>query len=191
MSKNKSVFGPIVRTSFLIMLLCGVIYPVVTTGIAQVLMPEKAGGSLLYDEDGKEMGAELIGQNFTSENYFHGRVSSIEYDAANSGSGNYAPSNEEMIERTKLAVEKWKQVHPDNNAVPIDLVTNSASGLDPHISPEGAYAQTARVSLATGISQTDLNGLIEKNTQDRELGLFGEPRVNVLLLNVDLNQLIK
>lgn len=193
MSDNKSVFGPIIRTSLLIMVLCGFIYPVVTTGVAQVLMPDKADGSLLYNDEGEEVGVELVGQNFTSERYFHGRVSSIEYDGANSGTLNYAPSNKDLIQRTKDDLEVWKQANPDTpiSEVPIDLVTNSGSGLDPHISPDGAYAQVKRISKATGISQTDINSLIEKHTQGRELELFGEPRVNVLLLNLDLDKIIK
>lgn len=193
MNDNKGVFGPIVRTSFLLMLLCGFIYPVAMTGVAQVLMPSKADGSLLYNDEGQKIGSELIGQSFTSKKYFHGRVSSIAYDGAGSGSGNYAPSNEEMIQRTKDSVAEWGQANPDIpvSDLPMDLVTNSGSGLDPHISPEGAYAQVPRISEATGIDQTDINSLIEKNTQGRELGLFGEPRVNVLLLNIDLAKMIE
>lgn len=192
LNENQTVFRPIIRTSLLIMLLCGFVYPVATTGIAQILLPEQADGNLIYNENGEVIGADLIGQNFTDPKYFHGRVSSIEYNAAGSGSANFAPSNKEMIQRTMDSVEAWKEMNPNTpvSKLPIDLVTNSASGLDPHISPEAAYAQIKRVSSETGIKISILEKLIEEHTQGRELGLFGEPRVNVLLLNIDLNKLL-
>ncbi|KON90042.1 potassium-transporting ATPase subunit C [Sporosarcina globispora] len=187
-----SIVGPIVRTSFLIMLVGGLLYPLAVTGIAQAIMPDRADGSLIYNEKNEVIGSELIGQSFTSPEYFHGRVSSIEYDGAGSGSNNYAPSNQEMIDRTKDSVEAWKAANPSTpiNEVPIDLVTNSGSGLDPHISPEAAFAQVGRISELTGIDQQALRDLVEKHTEGKELGLFGEERVNVLKLNLDLMELL-
>ena len=188
MESNVSVLRPIVRTSFLIMVLCGFVYPTVVTGIAQVTMPDKADGSLIYNEKHEVIGSELIGQNFTDSGYFHGRVSSIEYDGSGSGSNNYAPSNEDMINRTQESAEAWEEENPDTpiSKVPVDLLTNSGSGLDPHVSPEAALAQVNRVSEKTGISKEELVSLIQKHTQGRELGLFGEERVNVLKLNLDV-----
>ncbi|HWO97269.1 MAG TPA: potassium-transporting ATPase subunit KdpC [Bacillus sp. (in: firmicutes)] len=188
MESNVSVLRPIVRTSFLIMVLCGFVYPTVVTGIAQVTMPDEADGSLIYNEKHEVIGSELIGQNFTDSGYFHGRVSSIEYDGAGSGSNNYAPSNEDMINRTQESAEAWEEENPDTpiSKVPMDLLTNSGSGLDPHVSPEAALAQVNRVSEKTGISKEELVSLIQKHTQGRELGLFGEERVNVLKLNLDV-----
>lgn len=186
------IVGPIVRTSFVIMLVGGLLYPLAVTGIAQAIMPDRANGSLIYNEKNEVIGSELIGQSFTSPEYFHGRVSSIEYDGAGSGSNNYAPSNQEMIERTKDSVEAWKAANPSTpiNKVPIDLLTNSGSGLDPHISPEAALAQVGRISELTGIDKQALRDLVEKHTEGRELGLFGEERVNVLKLNLDLKELL-
>jgi K+-transporting ATPase ATPase C chain len=188
MENNASILGPIVRTSFLIMILCGFIYPVAVTGIAQVIMPEKADGSFIYNEQHQIIGSALIGQQFTDPAYFHGRVSSIEYDGTGSGSNNYAPSNEDMMDRTQESVEAWKRENPDTpiSKVPMDLLTNSGSGLDPHVSPEAAMAQVNRVSEKTGIAKEELVSLIQKHTQGRELGLFGEERVNVLRLNLDV-----
>ncbi len=192
MENQQKLVGPIVRSSFVIMIVGGLLYPLAATGIAQVIMPAKADGSLIYNDKHEVIGSELIGQNFKDPKYFHSRVSSIEYDASGSGSNNYAPSNEDMLKRTEESVEAWKEENPDTpiSKVPVDLVTNSGSGLDPHISPEGAKAQVKRISKLTGISEDHLNGLIEKHTQGKELGIFGEPRVNVLELNLDLQKLL-
>lgn len=185
------MFGPIIRTSFLIMVLCGLTYPLTVTGIAQAIMPDKADGSLIYSEENEIIGSKLIGQSFTDPAYFHGRVSSIDYDGASSGSNNYAPSNEDMINRTKESIEAWKENNPDTpiSDVPIDLLSNSGSGLDPHISPAAAYAQVKRISSITGISVEQLNKLISMYIEGRELGLFGEERVNVLTLNLELKNM--
>ena len=187
------MIGTIVRTSLLLMITCGLVYPLVVTGIANVIMPHQANGSLLYNEEKEVIGSELIGQQFTSPEFFHSRVSSIEYDASGSGSTNYAPSNPEMISRTKESVEEWKKSNPNlsTEQLPIDLVTNSGSGLDPHISPEAALAQIPRIASATGLSNDDLQKLVDKHTQGKELGLFGEKRVNVLKLNLDLAEQIQ
>ncbi|WP_339292208.1 potassium-transporting ATPase subunit KdpC [Paenibacillus sp. FSL W8-0187] len=184
--------GIAVRTSLVFIVLCGVLYPLVTTGASQLLMPKQAGGSLVTDSGGKVVGSELIGQNFTEPQYFHGRVSSIEYNGAGSGSNNYAPSNPDLIERTKASIEAWKENNPDVPAskVPIDLVTNSGSGLDPHISPQAADIQIPRISKLTGIAEAELDQLVKEHTEGRDLGVFGEPRVNVLKLNLALAELL-
>ncbi|WP_237690784.1 potassium-transporting ATPase subunit KdpC [Paenibacillus caui] len=178
------------RTSIVLMVLCGLLYPLVVTGIAQAVMPGKANGSLIYNDKHEVIGSELIGQTFTGPNYFHGRVSSIDYNGASSGSPNYAPSNEAMIKRTADAVETWKKENPDVpvSGLPVDLITNSASGLDPDITPEAARAQISRISKATGLSTHQLEDLVHKHTKTRELGIFGEPVVNVLQLNLDLQK---
>ncbi|MDR6124108.1 K+-transporting ATPase ATPase C chain [Bacillus sp. SLBN-46] len=179
--------------SLLLMVILGLGYHLLVTGIANMIAPEKANGSLLYDEKGQVVGSTLIGQKFDDPKLFQGRVSSIEYNAAGSGTNNYAPSNEDMIKRTKESVENWKKENPDVpvDQVPIDLVTNSGSGLDPHISPEAALAQIPRIQKLAGIDKGQLEDLVEKNTEGKELGLFGEPRVNVLKLNLDLKQLLE
>lgn len=173
--------------------LCGILYPLATTGIAQLIMPNNANGSLIKDASGNVVGSELIGQKFADPKYFQGRVSSIDYNAAGSGSNNYAPSNPDMLQRTQDSIEAWKKDNPDVpiSKLPIALITNSGSGLDPHITPESAEVQVFRISKLTGVVATDLEKLVEKHTEGRDLGVFGEPRVNVLKLNLDLQTLIK
>lgn len=175
------------------MVVLGLGYHLLVTGIAQVAASEKADGSLIYDQEGNLLGSALIGQKFEDPKLFHGRVSSIDYNGAGSGTNNYAPSNEDMIKRTKESVADWKKQNTDVAVaeVPIDLVTNSGSGLDPHISPEAAFAQIPRIEKLTGIDKGELVALVKKNTEGKELGLFGEPRVNVLKLNLELNQIMK
>ncbi|MEC0254323.1 potassium-transporting ATPase subunit KdpC [Paenibacillus lautus] len=184
--------GIALRMSLVFIVLCGVLYPLVTTGTAQLLMPKQAGGSLITDGDGNVVGSELIGQNFTEPQYFHGRVSSIEYNGAGSGSNNYAPSNPDLMERTKASIEAWKENNPDVpvSELPMDLVTNSGSGLDPHISPQAADIQVPRISKLTGIAEAELDQLVKDHTKGRDLGVFGEPRVNVLKLNLALQELL-
>ncbi|MEO2074794.1 MAG: potassium-transporting ATPase subunit KdpC [Bacillus sp. (in: firmicutes)] len=179
--------------SILLMVILGLGYHLLVTGIGQIFVSEKANGSLLYNQKGEVVGSALIGQKFEDPRFFQGRVSSIEYNAAGSGTNNYSPSNEDMINRTKESVENWRKDNPDVpvDQVPIDLVTNSGSGLDPHISPEAAIAQIPRVEKLTGIDKGKIGDIIEKNTEGKELGLFGEPRVNVLKLNLDLKQLLE
>jgi potassium-transporting ATPase KdpC subunit len=178
------------RISLVLLFVCGLVYPLVVTGIANLTMPTKAEGSLMKS-DGKVVGSELIGQMFKDPKYFSGRVSSIEYDAAGSGSNNYAPSNKELIERTKKDIEAFLKANPDvkKEDIPADLLTNSASGLDPHISPLAAEIQVPRIAKIRGIDEEDLYQLIEKHTEGRQLGVFGEPRVNVLKLNMALDKL--
>lgn len=189
-SKGAFLFS-IVRLSAIMIILCGIVYPLASTAIAQVLMPSQANGSLLKNSEGKVIGSELIGQNFTNPALFHSRVSSIDYKAESSGSNNYGPSNPDMLQRTKDSITEWKTNNPEVpiNHLPIDLITNSGSGLDPHISPASAQVQIPRISSLTGISKDTLDELVKKHTEGRDLGLFGEERVNVLKLNKDLLEL--
>ncbi|AZQ49005.1 K(+)-transporting ATPase subunit C [Bacillus sp. GX] len=193
MEKKQSILSPIIRITFTFLLLCGLVYPLVVTGIAQAVMKENADGSLIYNDKDEVIGSKLIGQNFTDPRYFHGRVSSIEYKAEASGSNNYAPSNPDLEKRVEKSIEEWKK---QNRAVPvtevpIDLVTNSGSGLDPDISPQAASVQVDRISKLTNIPKETLNQLIKDQTESAALGLFGENRVNVLKLNLELQKLLK
>ncbi|MFM9330992.1 potassium-transporting ATPase subunit KdpC [Paenibacillus mesotrionivorans] len=181
----------VVRLSAVFIILCGLIYPLASTGLAQVLMPGRANGSLVSNSAGQVVGSELIGQQFENPALFQSRVSSIEYKAEASGSNNYGPSNPDMLQRTRDSIEQWKTANPDVavSTLPIDLVTNSGSGLDPHITPASARVQIPRISALTGISQEQLDHLVTSHTESRDLGLFGEPRVNVLKLNLELLEL--
>ena len=181
-------------------LITGVAYPFAITGIAQVIFPYKAQGSLL-ERDGKVVGSALIGQEFTSEVYFHGRPSATtapdpndsaktvpaSYNAANSGGSNLGPTSKALIERIQGDIEKLKLENPSAQ-VPADLVTTSGSGLDPHISPEGALFQVPRVAKARNLPENRVRQLVAENTSDRFVGLLGEPRVSVLELNLALDR---
>jgi K+-transporting ATPase ATPase C chain len=182
-------------------LLTGLVYPLVMTGIAQVIFPSQANGSMI-EQNGKVIGSKLIGQNFTSDKYFHGRPSATTapdpkdptktvpapYNASNSGGSNLAPSNKALIDRVKGDLAKLQKENP-GTPVPIDLVTTSASGLDPNISPDAALFQVPRIAKARNLPEDRLRQLVEDNTDDRLLDLLGEPRVNVLTLNVALDRL--
>jgi K+-transporting ATPase ATPase C chain len=174
-------------------ILFGLAYPLVFTGLAQVLFPHQANGSLVT-VNGKVAGSELIGQSFTKPEYFHGRPSAAGnngYDAANSGGSNLGPTNQKLVDRVKADVQKFRAEDPDyTGPIPADLLTSSGSGLDPHISPASAEAQVARVAKARGVTPDRIAELVAKHTDGRQWGIFGEPRVNVLLLNIDLDQIV-
>ena len=193
MAKKQSILSPIVRITFTFLVLCGLVYPLIVTGIAQAVMKDNADGSLIYNDKNEVIGSTLIGQNFTDPRYFHGRVSSVEYKAEASGSNNYAPSNPDLEKRVEKSIEEWKKQNPTVpvTEVPIDLVTNSGSGLDPDISPKAASVQVGRISKLTNIPKEKLNQLIKDQTEGAALGLFGEDRVNVLKLNLALQKLMK
>ncbi|ETT79872.1 K(+)-transporting ATPase subunit C [Bacillus mycoides] len=193
MAKKQSILSPIIRITFTFLVLCGLVYPLIVTGIAQAVMKDNADGSLIYNDKDEVVGSKLIGQNFTDPRYFHGRVSSIEYKAEASGSNNYAPSNPDLAKRVEKSIDDWKK---QNRAipvteVPIDLVTNSGSGLDPDISPKAASVQVDRISKLMNIPKEKLDQLIKDQTEGAALGLFGEDRVNVLKLNLELQKLMK
>jgi len=193
MEKKQSILSPIIRITFTFLVLCGLVYPLIVTGIAQAVMKDNADGSLIYNDKNEVIGSKLIGQNFTDPRYFQGRVSSIEYKAEASGSNNYAPSNPDLAKRVEKSIADWKEKNPavPVTEVPIDLVTNSGSGLDPDISPKAASVQVNRISKLTNIPKEKLNQLIKDQTEGAALGLFGEDRVNVLKLNLALQKLMK
>ena len=179
-----------ILATIVLTILFGLAYPLVFTGLAQVLFPHQANGSLVT-VNGKVAGSELIGQSFTKPEYFHGRPSAAGnngYDAANSGGSNLGPTNQKLVDRVKADVQKFRAEDPDyTGPIPADLLTSSGSGLDPHISPASAEAQVARVAKARGVTPDRITELVAKHTDGRQWGIFGEPRVNVLLLNIDLD----
>ena len=180
---------PGLRIKIFMTILLGVVYPLAITGICQVFFPYQANGSLIKT-GGKVIGSELIGQNFSRPEYFQPRPSaagSDGYDPTSSGGSNYGPTNQKLIDRVKASVEKFRKDNPDyQGPIPADLLTASASGLDPHISPASAEAQAPRVAKARGVSVDQVNRLAAQFTEGPELGILGEPRVNVLKLNVEL-----
>jgi K+-transporting ATPase ATPase C chain len=169
-------------------LLLGVAYPLVVSGLAQVLFPNKANGQLI-ERGGKIIGSRIIGQAFSSPGYFHGRPSAAGtgYDAANSAGTNLGPTNKKLIDSVKAAVDAARMENP-SAAVPIDLVTSSASGLDPHISPAAALFQVPRVARERGVPEGEIGQLVQGHVQGRQLGFLGEPVVNVLELNLALDE---
>jgi len=184
---KKNLFTAVLMTIATTILL-GIIYPLVVTGLARAIFPAKANGQLI-ERNGKIVGSRIIGQAFTGPAYFHPRPSAAGnngYDPTNSGGSNLGPTNQKLIDRVKQDVATLQAENP-GQPVPIDLVTTSASGLDPDISPAAADFQVPRVARERGVSPDDLRRLVAKHTEGRQLGFLGEPRVNVLELNLDLD----
>jgi K+-transporting ATPase ATPase C chain len=188
---------PAILLTLLLTLLAGILYPLVTTGVAQALFPSQANGSLVY-QNGKAVGSRLIGQYWTQPQYFHGRPSATlnllstpaPYEADNSGGSNLGPTNSALTQTVQQRITALKQENPDVPAgtpIPVDLVTASASGLDPDISVAAAYYQIPRVAKARGMGQATVRAIVDQHVTGRFLGLFGEPRVNVLDLNLALD----
>jgi len=169
--------------------LLGIIYPLVVTGLAKLLFPNQANGQLIQ-KDGKIVGSRIIGQSFAGPGYFHIRPSAAGngYDAGNSGGSNLGPTNQKLVDRVKSDVAALQKENP-GQPVPIDLVTTSGSGLDPDVSPAAAEFQLPRVARERGLSEDQVRQLVRKHTAGRQLGFLGEPRVNVLELNLDLDSL--
>ncbi len=179
-----------IKATLLLTVLTGLLYPLAVTGLAQILFPHQANGSLLV-VNGKTVGSELIGQSFTKPEYFHGRPSAAGngYDGLSSGGSNYGPTNQHLVDRVRDDVKKFRAENPAyTGPIPADLLTASGSGLDPHISPASAEVQIARVAAARGVSADTIRQLVAAHTEGRQYGLFGEPRVNVLELNLALDQ---
>src|SRR5262249_26031256 len=203
---RKTVMSKELRPAILMViiftLILGLAYPLGMTGIAQLVFPYQANGSLIRDKDGKVIGSELIGQNFTSPKYFHGRPSAITgtdssgktiptpYDASNSYASNLGPTSKALIDRVTADVAKLKAENP-NQPVPVDLVTTSASGLDPDVTPAAAYFQVPRVAKARNLAEDQVRQLVTDHIEGRFLGIFGERHVNVLKLNLALDALGK
>src|SRR5580658_5619826 len=186
-----SQLWPALRINIFLTILLGVGYPLLVTGISQVLFPHQANGSLIA-RNGQVIGSELIGQSFAKAEYFQPRPSAAGndgYDPTASGGPNFGPTNQKLIDRVKASVDKFHKENPDyHGPIPADLLTGSGSGLDPDISPASAQAQAPRVAKARGISADQLNQLVAQFAKSPDLGLLGEPRVNVLKLNLALDE---
>lgn len=188
----RTLLRPALLLLVLLTVLTGVIYPLTVTGLAQAMFPRQANGSLL-ERDGKPIGSSLIGQNFTAPEYFWGRPSATTpqaYDGTASGGSNLGPTNPALTEAAKQRIAALRAADPGNAApVPVDLVTASGSGLDPDISPAAVRYQLARVARARGLSPAEVQALVVRHTRGRQFGVLGEPRVNVLELNLALDAL--
>ena len=184
----KNLFTAILMT-LVTTTLFGLIYPLAVTGIAQLLFTDRANGQLIKRTDGTIIGSRIIGQPFSGPGYFHPRPSAAGtgYDAGASSGSNLGPTSQKLIDRVKVDVATLQAENP-GKPVPIDLVTTSASGLDPHISPAAAEFQVPRVARERGLSENEVNALVAKHTEGRTFWILGEPRVNVLLLNLELDE---
>jgi len=180
-----------VKATLILTILTGLAYPLLVTGLAKVIFPRQAAGSLIQAK-GRVVGSELIGQRFTRPEYFHGRPSAAGndgYDGLSSTGSNYGPTNQKLVDRMQGDLKSFKADNPGSSGpLPADLLTASGSGLDPHISPASAEAQAARVAAARGMNLEAVRRLIAAQTEGRDLGFLGEPRVNVLKLNLALDQ---
>jgi len=205
----KTLFNAI-RISLVLLVVCGLLYPLAMTGLSQIIFPKQSGGSMI-NYRGKPVGSELLGQNFTDMRFFHGRVSSVAYNTyskadtipgkdgktayrgVSSGSANLAPSNPVLVERVKKDLTEFAKTHPgvSPDQIPTDLLTSSGSGLDPNISPASARIQVPAIAKATGISSGDLEKLVAQYTEGRTLGIFGEPRFNILKANLTIAKRLK
>jgi len=185
---------PALLLLILLSVITGVLYPAVVTGLAQILFPHQANGSLI-EQGGKVIGSELIGQSFSDPKYFWSRASAtspMPYNAGSSSGSNLGPLNPALADAVKARIAALKASDPDNHApIPVDLVTASASGLDPHISPAAAEYQAGRIARLRGLDVATVRAMVTKHTEGRQLGILGEPRVNVLTLNLALGRLAK
>jgi K+-transporting ATPase ATPase C chain len=186
-----SLLAPAFRITLVLTVLTGLVYPAIVTGLAQVVFPAQAHGSLVF-AGGRVAGSALIGQNFTRPEYFHPRPSaagSSGYDATASSGSNYGPTSQKLMDRVKASIAQYRQENPDySGPIPADAVTASASGLDPHISPANAEIQVARVARARHVDPAEVRALVKQYTERPWLGFIGEPRVNVLQLNLALDR---
>jgi K+-transporting ATPase ATPase C chain len=188
----KSVFSVAIRTTIVTLVLTGLIYPFVMTGLAQILFPWTANGSLVTDEKGEVVGSELIAQGFANPAYFQPRPSAAGekgYDATSSGGSNLGPTSKKLQDRVNDDLKRLKDENPDaTGVVPAELVTTSASGLDPHLSPDAMLWQVPRVAKVRGITAERVKAVVDSNVEGRTLDILGEPRVNVLLVNLALDR---
>jgi K+-transporting ATPase ATPase C chain len=188
---------PAIMITIVLTILLGIGYPLVIWGIAQVVFPHQANGSLINDKSGKVVGSELIGQAFTGPGYFHSRPSAAvvssgpgnSYDPMASGGTNLGPTNQTLIEKNVQPAAEAAHAENPNSPIPIDLVTSSASGLDPHITPAAAEFQVPRVARERGLTEDEVRRVVSEHSEGRQLGILGEPRVNVLQLNLALDDL--
>ena len=181
---------PALRMTIVLTILTGLVYPGVVTGLSQLIFPHQAKGSLI-SVNGRVVGSELIGQNFTQPQYVQGRPSAAGsgYDASASSGSNLGPTSQKLIDRVKGSIAEYRKANPESpGQLPADAVTASGSGLDPHVTPANAALQTTRVAAARGVSPEAVKDLIDRYTEGRDLGVLGEPRVNVLRLNLALDQ---
>ena len=188
----KNIFSIAMRTTVVTLVLTGLIYPFVMTGLAQIIFPWRANGSLVMDEKGEVVGSELIAQGFANPAYLQPRPSAAEekgYDAANSSGSNLGPTSKKLRDRITRDLARLKRENPEApDTIPAELVTASASGLDPHLSPQAALWQVPRVAKARGISPERVKTVVESSFEGRTFGILGEPRVNVLLVNLALDR---